>query len=95
MQTFKLTKDKYAATEGDIPVINLLATGTPDLQALDGHATTVGRFFEESSTVIGTDASRLKELQDSEVEVTGVVSGKFDNKMQLIGIPSKFRRLQM
>jgi len=38
------------------------------------------------ATVIGTDASKLKELLDSEVEVTGVVSGKFDNKMQLIGI---------
>jgi diguanylate cyclase (GGDEF)-like protein len=38
------------------------------------------------ATVIGTDASRLKELLDSEVDVTGVVSGKFDSKMQLIGI---------
>jgi len=38
------------------------------------------------ATVIGTDASRLKELLDSEVEVIGVVSGKFDSKMQLIGI---------
>jgi diguanylate cyclase (GGDEF)-like protein len=38
------------------------------------------------ATVIGTDASRLNGLLDSEVEVTGVVSGKFDSKMQLVGI---------
>ena len=38
------------------------------------------------ATVVGTDASRVKELLDSDVEITGVVSGKFDSKMQLIGI---------
>jgi diguanylate cyclase (GGDEF)-like protein len=38
------------------------------------------------ATVIETDASRLKDLLDARVEVTGVVSGKFDSKMQLIGI---------
>ncbi len=38
------------------------------------------------ASVFDTDASRLKQLLDSEVEVTGVVSGKFDSKMQLIGI---------
>ncbi len=36
--------------------------------------------------VAGTDASRLNELLDADAEVTGVVSGKFDSKMQLIGI---------
>jgi diguanylate cyclase (GGDEF)-like protein len=38
------------------------------------------------ATVAGTDAIKVKELLDAEVEVTGVVSGKFDSKMQLIGI---------
>jgi diguanylate cyclase (GGDEF)-like protein len=38
------------------------------------------------ATVVETDASKYKELLDAEIEVTGVVSGKFDNKMQLIGI---------
>ncbi len=38
------------------------------------------------ATVDGTDVSTLKDLLDSEVEVAGVASGKFDNKMQLIGI---------
>ena len=38
------------------------------------------------ATVAGTDAIQLKELLDAEVEVTGVVSGKFDSKMQLVGI---------
>lgn len=39
------------------------------------------------ATVVGAaDASTLKGLLDSEAEVTGVVSGKFDSKMQLIGI---------
>ena len=33
-----------------------------------------------------TDPVRLKQLLDADVEVTGVVSGKFDSKMQLIGI---------
>ena len=38
------------------------------------------------ATVPATDGSRLKQLLDSEVEIQGVVSGKFDSKMQLIGI---------
>ena len=38
------------------------------------------------ATVIGSDASRVKELLDADVEITGVVSGKFDSKMQLVGI---------
>ncbi len=38
------------------------------------------------ATVVETDANKFKGLLDSEVEVTGVVSGKFDSKMQLIGI---------
>jgi diguanylate cyclase (GGDEF)-like protein len=38
------------------------------------------------ATVVETDVSKLKEALDAEVEVTGVVSGKFDSKMQLIGI---------
>lgn len=38
------------------------------------------------ATVDGTDARTLKKMLDADVEVTGVVSGKFDSKMQLIGI---------
>jgi diguanylate cyclase (GGDEF)-like protein len=38
------------------------------------------------ATVVGSDASRVKELLDADVEITGVVSGKFDSKMQLVGI---------
>ncbi len=38
------------------------------------------------ATVVETDVSNLKGLLDAEVEVTGVVSGKFDSKMQLVGI---------
>jgi diguanylate cyclase (GGDEF)-like protein len=38
------------------------------------------------ATVAGADGILLKELLDAEVEITGVVSGKFDSKMQLIGI---------
>ena len=38
------------------------------------------------ATVLEADATEFKELLDAEVEVTGVVSGKFDSKMQLIGI---------
>ncbi|HEY2860894.1 MAG TPA: GGDEF domain-containing protein [Terracidiphilus sp.] len=37
------------------------------------------------ATVLGTDA-RLDELLDADVEISGVVSGKFDSKMQMIGI---------
>jgi diguanylate cyclase (GGDEF)-like protein len=36
--------------------------------------------------VLGGDASQLKTLLDAQVEATGVVSGMFDNKMQLTGI---------
>jgi diguanylate cyclase (GGDEF)-like protein len=39
-----------------------------------------------SAMVIGGDQSRLKDLLDANVEVTGVVSGVFDSKMQLTGI---------
>ena len=38
------------------------------------------------ATVVGSDATMLKKMLDDDVEVTGVVSGKFDSKMQLIGI---------
>ncbi len=38
------------------------------------------------ATVVETDANKFKGLLDAKVEVTGVVSGKFDSKMQLIGI---------
>lgn len=38
------------------------------------------------ATVVETNANKFKDLLDAEVEVTGVVSGKFDSKMQLIGI---------
>ena len=38
------------------------------------------------ATVVATNATMLKELLDSEVELTGVVSGKFDSKNQLTGI---------
>lgn len=38
------------------------------------------------ATIVETDATKLKGLLDTTVEVTGVVSGKFDSKMQLIGI---------
>jgi diguanylate cyclase (GGDEF)-like protein len=37
------------------------------------------------ATVLQTD-TRLDELLDAEVQVSGVVSGRFDNKMQLVGI---------
>jgi len=38
------------------------------------------------ATVVASNASMIKQLLDSEVEVTGVVSGKFDSKNQLTGI---------
>jgi diguanylate cyclase (GGDEF)-like protein len=38
------------------------------------------------ATAIGSGAWKVDQLLDAEVEVTGVVSGKFDSKMQLIGI---------
>ncbi len=38
------------------------------------------------ATVGSNDARALKELLDSDVEVTGVVAGKFDSKNQLTGI---------
>lgn len=39
-----------------------------------------------SATIDSDDPSRLKDLLDSEVEMTGVQSGIFDNKMQETGI---------
>jgi len=42
---------------------------------------------------VDSDASVLKDLLDTEVEVTGVVSGKFDSKMQLTGILLEVSRL--
>ncbi len=38
------------------------------------------------ATVLGQDGSRLEDLLDSDVEITGAVAGKFDSKMQLAGI---------
>ncbi len=39
-----------------------------------------------SLTVDSGDQSRLQGLLDAEVEVSGVVSGRFDGKMQLVGV---------
>src|SRR4051812_785707 len=36
--------------------------------------------------VLGQDGSRLKDLLDAEVEITGAVAGKFDSKMQRAGM---------
>jgi diguanylate cyclase (GGDEF)-like protein len=38
------------------------------------------------ATVVASNGSMLKELLDSEVELTGIVSGKFDSKNQLTGV---------
>ena len=38
------------------------------------------------ASVVGADSTGLNELLDSEVELTGVVAGKFDSKDQLAGI---------
>jgi diguanylate cyclase (GGDEF)-like protein len=38
------------------------------------------------ATVLSQDESKLKELLDAEVEITGAAAGKFDSKMQLAGI---------
>lgn len=43
-----------------------------------------GGYIEAS--VIGNDANVLKKLLDAEIQVTGVVTGKFDSKKQLAGI---------
>ena len=39
-----------------------------------------------AATIDGVDAGTLEDLPDSEVEITGVESGQWDGKMQLIGI---------
>lgn len=45
------------------------------------------------ASVESDDASALKDLLDAEVEVTGVVAGKFDSKMQQTGIMIHASRL--
>jgi hypothetical protein len=53
------------------------------------HGTYLKLLMEGGSidaTITETDPTKLKDLLDAEVEVTGIVSGKFDSKMQLIGI---------
>ncbi len=42
--------------------------------------------FQLSATVDNVDEDALKGLLDSEAEITGVVGGLFDNKMQQVGI---------
>jgi len=46
------------------------------------------------ATVVASNGSMVRELLDSEVEVTGVVSGKFDSKDQLTGILLQIPTLQ-
>ncbi len=41
---------------------------------------------EVDAEVFGSESSRLSDLLDSEVEITGAVAGKFDSKMQMTGI---------
>jgi diguanylate cyclase (GGDEF)-like protein len=45
------------------------------------------------ATVLSDDASKLKDLLDAEVEITGVDAGKFDSKRQLTGIVIAVPRL--
>jgi diguanylate cyclase (GGDEF)-like protein len=45
------------------------------------------------ATVFGSDQNIVKQLLDAEVEITGVVSGKFDSKSQLTGILLEVPRL--
>lgn len=42
--------------------------------------------FSVNATVNDVDKNALKELLDAEVEITGVVGGLFDNKMQQVGV---------
>ncbi|MGA7340487.1 MAG: GGDEF domain-containing protein [Terracidiphilus sp.] len=60
-------------------LISYADTRLTDLQLLID-----GGYIE--ALVDSSDANALKELLDTEVEVTGVVSGKFDGKKQLTGI---------
>lgn len=45
------------------------------------------------ASLVGSDGSQIEDLIDSEVELTGVVAGRFDSKNQMVGvllqIPSK------
>lgn len=41
---------------------------------------------EIDSTIANLDGGMITNLLDAEVELTGVVSGKFDSKMQLVGV---------
>jgi hypothetical protein len=43
--------------------------------------------------VDSTDEDSLKDLLDAEVEITGIASGRFDNKMQISGSCSTYQTL--
>ena len=61
-----------------VPSSTLLIPATAFRMLVDGE--------QVDAEVGGSDAAALRGLLDAEVEITGVVSGHFDNKMQQTGI---------
>ena len=61
-----------------VPSSTLLVPATALRMLIDGE--------QVDAEVAGSDAAVLRGLLDAEVEITGVVSGHFDNKMQQTGI---------
>ena len=61
-----------------VPSSVLLLPATALRMLIDGE--------EVAAEVNGSDRDALRDLLDAEVEITGVVSGNFDNKMQQTGV---------
>ncbi|HEY6447583.1 MAG TPA: GGDEF domain-containing protein [Acidobacteriaceae bacterium] len=61
-----------------VPTSVLLVPATALRLLIDGH--------QVEAEVGGSDGPELEKLLDAEVEITGVVSGHFDNKMQQTGV---------
>jgi len=88
------TFDELIRGEHDAQLITIHAeirAVNPGFAREDGavHSTTLQLLTDGGiidATVDGDHAAELKDLLDAEVEVTGVMSGEWDGKMQLIGI---------
>ena len=88
------TFDELIRGEHDAQLVTVRAeirAVNPGFSGGDGavHSTTLQLLTDGGiidATVDGDHAEELKDLLDAEVEVTGVMSGEWDGKMQLIGI---------
>ena len=90
--------EQLISVQRDCMLVTVRATvrGADTVNFVNMHGAYLGLMMPGgviNATVLETDPIKLKQLLDAQVEITGVVSGKFDSKMQLVGILLEISKL--